>query len=152
MITAVTGSVGKTGTKEMLRLMLSKSGKTHASEKSYNNLWGVPLSLARMPADARFGVFEIGMNHAGEITPLTRLVRPHIAIVTWIAPVHIEFFASEAAIADAKAEIFEGLEQGGAAILPADNDHFERLCAQARTEQSFSRSVWGAGGCAVRNC
>ena len=131
-IAAVTGSVGKTGTKEMLRLMLSQSGKTHASEKSYNNLWGVPLSLARMPADARFGVFEIGMNHAGEITPLTRLVRPHIAIVTWIAPVHIEFFASEAAIADAKAEIFEGFEQGGAAILPADNQHFERLAAQAR--------------------
>jgi UDP-N-acetylmuramoyl-tripeptide--D-alanyl-D-alanine ligase len=132
-IAAVTGSVGKTGTKEMLRLMLSESGKTHASEKSYNNLWGVPLSLARMPADARFGVFEIGMNHAGEITPLTQLVRPHIAIVTWIAPVHIEFFASEAAIADAKAEIFEGFEQGGAAILPAGNDHFERLCAGARS-------------------
>ncbi len=131
-IAAVTGSAGKTGTKEMLRVMLGKSGRTHASEKSYNNLWGVPLSLARMPADARFGVFEIGMNHAGEITPLTRLVRPHIAIVTWIAPVHIEFFNSLADIADAKAEIFEGLEQGGAAILPAGNEHFERLAAHAR--------------------
>ncbi len=131
-IAAVTGSAGKTGTKEMLRVMLGKGGRTHASEKSYNNLWGVPLSLARMPADARFGVFEIGMNHAGEITPLTRLVRPHIAIVTWIAPVHIEFFNSLADIADAKAEIFEGLEQGGAAILPAGNEHFERLAAHAR--------------------
>ena len=91
-IIAVTGSVGKTGTKEMLRTMLSASGPTHASEKSYNNLWGVPLSLARMPKDTDFGVFEIGMNHAGEITPLTRLVRPNIAIITWVAPVHIEFF------------------------------------------------------------
>ncbi|MGO9485108.1 MAG: UDP-N-acetylmuramoyl-tripeptide--D-alanyl-D-alanine ligase [Rhodomicrobium sp.] len=131
-VAAVTGSAGKTGTKEMLRVMLAQSGPTHASEKSYNNLWGVPLSLARMPRNARFGVFEIGMNHAGEITPLTRLVRPHIAIVTWIAPVHIEFFSSTADIADAKAEIFEGLEQGGAAILPESNEHFERLAAHAR--------------------
>ena len=131
-IAAVTGSAGKTGTKEMLRVMLSQTGKTHASEKSYNNLWGVPLSLARMPRSTRFGVFEIGMNHAGEITPLTRLVRPHIAIVTWIAPVHIEFFNSLADIADAKAEVFEGLEQGGAAILPSGNEQFERLAAHAR--------------------
>jgi UDP-N-acetylmuramoyl-tripeptide--D-alanyl-D-alanine ligase len=130
-IAAVTGSAGKTGTKEMLRVMLAPTGKTHASEKSYNNLWGVPLSLARMPASARFGVFEIGMNHAGEITPLTHLVRPHLAIVTWIAPVHIEFFNSLADIADAKAEIFEGLEQGGAAILPSGNEQFERLAAHA---------------------
>ena len=131
-IAAVTGSAGKTGTKEMLRVMLGKSGPTHASEKSYNNLWGVPLSLARMPANTRFGVFEIGMNHAGEISPLTRLVRPHLAIVTSIAPVHIEFFNSLADIADAKAEIFEGLEQGGAAILPQGNEQFERLAAHAR--------------------
>ncbi len=131
-IAAVTGSAGKTGTKEMLRVMLGRSGRTHASEKSYNNLWGVPLSLARMPEDTRFGVFEIGMNHAGEIAPLTRLVRPHIAIVTCVAPVHIEFFDSTTAIADAKAEIFEGLEQGGAAILPLGNEHFERLAAHAR--------------------
>jgi UDP-N-acetylmuramoyl-tripeptide--D-alanyl-D-alanine ligase len=131
-IAAVTGSAGKTGTKEMLRVMLGKSGPTHASEKSYNNLWGVPLSLARMPRSTRFGVFEIGMNHPGEITPLTRLVRPHLAIVTCIAPVHIEFFNSLADIADAKAEIFEGLEQGGAAILPQGNEQFERLAAHAR--------------------
>src|SRR5262249_7075073 len=85
-IVAVTGSVGKTGTKEMLRVMLGASGATHASEKSYNNLWGVPLSLARMPREARFGVFEIGMNHAGEIIPLTQMVRPHAAIITWVAP------------------------------------------------------------------
>jgi UDP-N-acetylmuramoyl-tripeptide--D-alanyl-D-alanine ligase len=142
-IAAVTGSVGKTGTKEMLRSMLSTAGPTHASEKSYNNLWGVPLSLARMPAAARFGVFEIGMNHAGEITPLTRLVRPHLAIVTWIAPVHLEFFSSAEEIADAKAEIFEGFEQGGAAILPADNEHFERLVTQARQK---SAEVVGFGG------
>jgi UDP-N-acetylmuramoyl-tripeptide--D-alanyl-D-alanine ligase len=131
-IAAVTGSVGKTGTKEMLRLMLSTGGLAHASEKSYNNLWGVPLSLARMPAAARFGVFEIGMNHAGEITPLTRLVRPHLAIVTWIAPVHLEFFNSDEEIADAKAEIFEGFEQGGVAILPSGNGYFERMAAKAR--------------------
>jgi UDP-N-acetylmuramoyl-tripeptide--D-alanyl-D-alanine ligase len=135
-IAAVTGSVGKTGTKEMLRLMLSAAGPAHASEKSYNNLWGVPLSLARMPAAARFGVFEIGMNHAGEITPLTQLVRPHLAIVTWVAPVHLEFFGSAEEIADAKAEIFEGLEQGGTAILPADNGHFDRMAAQARKKNA----------------
>jgi len=135
-IIAVTGSVGKTGTKEMLRTMLSASGPTHASEKSYNNLWGVPLSLARMPRDTAFGVFEIGMNHTGEITPLTRLVRPDIAIITWVAPVHIEFFKSVAEIADAKAEIFEGFEQGGTAILPADNEHFSRLAAHARSKDA----------------
>ncbi|MGO9461066.1 MAG: UDP-N-acetylmuramoylalanyl-D-glutamyl-2,6-diaminopimelate--D-alanyl-D-alanine ligase [Rhodomicrobium sp.] len=135
-VAAVTGSVGKTGTKEMLRAMLCQSGRTHASEKSYNNLWGVPLSLARMPKLARFGVFEIGMNHAGEITPLTRMVRPHVAIVTWVAPVHIEFFNSVAEIADAKAEIFEGFEQGGAAILPADNEQFDRLAALARKKNA----------------
>ena len=135
-VIAVTGSVGKTGTKEMLRTMLSACGAAHTSEKSYNNLWGVPLSLARMPQNTAFGVFEIGMNHAGEITPLTGLVRPHIAIVTWVAPVHIEFFGSLAKIADAKAEIFEGLEQGGIAILPAGNEQFERLSAHARAKKA----------------
>ncbi len=92
-IIAVTGSVGKTGTKEMLRLMLGAVGRVHASDKSYNNHWGVPLSLARLPRDADYAVFEIGMNHPGEITPLTQLVRPHIAIITTVAPVHMEFFA-----------------------------------------------------------
>ena len=126
-IVAVTGSVGKTGTKEALRLVLAKQGETHASAASYNNHWGVPLSLALMPQSAKFGVFEIGMNHAGEITPLTRLARPHVAIVTTIAPVHLEFFGTLEAIADAKAEIFFGLEPGGAAVLNADNVQFARL-------------------------
>jgi UDP-N-acetylmuramoyl-tripeptide--D-alanyl-D-alanine ligase len=126
-VIAVTGSVGKTGTKEALRFALAKAGATHASVASYNNHWGVPLSLARMPADTQFGVFEIGMNHAGEITPLTRLVRPHVAIVTTIEPVHLEYFGSLDAIADAKAEIFLGLEPGGAAVLNRDNAQYDRL-------------------------
>ena len=126
-IVAVTGSVGKTGTKEALRLVLGKQGETHASAASYNNHWGVPLSLALMPRSAKFGVFEIGMNHAGEITPLTKLVRPHVAIVTTIAPVHLEFFGTLAAIADAKAEIFLGVEPGGTAVLNADNPQFAHL-------------------------
>ena len=126
-IIAVTGSVGKTGTKEALRLVLAHSGPTHASLASYNNHWGVPLSLARLPANARFGVFEIGMNHAGEIDPLTRLVRPHIAIVTAIAPVHLEHFGSLEAIADAKAEIFAGVEADGIALINRDSPHFAQL-------------------------
>jgi UDP-N-acetylmuramoyl-tripeptide--D-alanyl-D-alanine ligase len=131
-IVAVTGSVGKTGTKEALRLVLGRQGATHASAASYNNHWGVPLSLALMPQATKFGVFEIGMNHAGEITPLTRLVRPHAAIVTNIAPVHLEFFGTLDAIADAKAEIFSGVEPGGAAAINADIAQFERLKAAAR--------------------
>jgi len=130
-IVAVTGSVGKTGTKEALRLVLGKQGETHASAASYNNHWGVPLSLALLPRAAQFGVFEIGMNHAGEITPLTRLVRPHVAIITTIAPVHLEFFGTLEAIADAKAEIFLGLEPGGVAVLNADNAQFAHLKAAA---------------------
>jgi UDP-N-acetylmuramoyl-tripeptide--D-alanyl-D-alanine ligase len=131
-IIAVTGSVGKTGTKEALRLALAQSGPTHASLASYNNHWGVPLSLARMPAETKFAVFEIGMNHAGEIEPLTRLVRPHIAIVTAIAPVHLEYLGSLQAIADAKAEIFLGVEPQGAAVINRDTPHYERLQAAAR--------------------
>jgi UDP-N-acetylmuramoyl-tripeptide--D-alanyl-D-alanine ligase len=124
---AVTGSVGKTGTKEALRLALSADGETHASAASYNNHWGLPLSLARCPESARYAVLEMGMNHAGEIAPLTRLARPHIAIITTIEPVHLEFFPSVEAIADAKAEIFQGIEPGGAAVINRDNAHFERL-------------------------
>lgn len=131
-VIAVTGSVGKTGTKEMLRVALGACGPTHASEKSYNNLWGAPLSLARTPRESRFGVFEVGMNHAGEIIPLTQLIRPHIAIVTTVAPVHMEFFESTAAIAEAKAEIFQGVETGGAAVLPRDSEHFALLAGRAR--------------------
>jgi UDP-N-acetylmuramoyl-tripeptide--D-alanyl-D-alanine ligase len=129
---AVTGSVGKTGTKEALRVALGASGPTHASEASYNNLWGVPLTLARMPRATRFGVFEIGMNHPGEIAPLSRQVRPHAAIITTVEPVHLEFFDSVEEIAEAKAEIFSGIEPGGFAILNRDNMHFERLALRAR--------------------
>jgi UDP-N-acetylmuramoyl-tripeptide--D-alanyl-D-alanine ligase len=139
-VVAVTGSVGKTGTKEALRLALAKDGATHASVASYNNHWGVPLSLARCPASARYAVFEIGMNHAGEIAPLTRLVRPHVAIVTAVEPVHLEFFGSLDAIADAKAEIFLGVGRGGAAVLNADNAQFARLERRAR-EAGIARIV-----------
>nr|WP_069094320.1 UDP-N-acetylmuramoylalanyl-D-glutamyl-2,6-diaminopimelate--D-alanyl-D-alanine ligase [Methyloligella halotolerans] len=135
-IIAVTGSAGKTGTKEALRLALAPSGKVHASAKSYNNHWGVPLTLANMPKDAAFGVFEAGMNHAGELTPLSRMIRPHIAIVTTVAPVHIGHFNSLAEIADAKAEIFEGLELGGAAILNKDNEFFDRLATAAKARNA----------------
>ncbi len=126
-IIAVTGSVGKTSTKEALRLALGRDGEVHASVASFNNHWGVPLSLARLPAIARYGVFEIGMNHAGEIAPLARLVRPDIAIITAVAPVHLEFFASVDEIADAKAEIFLGLAPGGAAVINRDSAQFVRL-------------------------
>ena len=128
----VTGSVGKTGTKEALRLALSSAGETHTSIASYNNHWGVPLSLARCRQSARYAVLEMGMNHAGEIAPLSRLTRPHIAIVTAVEPVHLEFFASVEAIADAKAEIFLGLEPGGAAIINRDGPHFARLQRHAK--------------------
>ncbi len=131
VVVGVTGSVGKTSTKEMLRAIFGRAGKVHAANASFNNHWGVPLTLARMPADTEYAVCEIGMNHAGEITPLTRMVRPDIAIVTTVEAVHIEFFDSVAAIADAKAEIFEGLERGGVAILNADNPYFDRLSAAA---------------------
>lgn len=131
-VIGVTGSVGKTTTKEMLRACLSRLGRTHAPEKSFNNHWGVPLTLARMPADTQFAVIEMGMNHAGEITPLTTLARPHAVIITTVESVHIEHFASEEGIADAKAEIISGLEPGGTAILNRDNRHFERLAAAAR--------------------
>ncbi|MBI1204140.1 MAG: UDP-N-acetylmuramoylalanyl-D-glutamyl-2,6-diaminopimelate--D-alanyl-D-alanine ligase [Rhodopseudomonas sp.] len=130
-VVAVTGSVGKTGTKEALRLALSADGETHASAASYNNHWGVPLSLARCPATAQYAVFEIGMNHAGEITPLVQMVRPHVAIITTIEPVHLEYFGSLEKIADAKAEIFLGLEPGGAAVLNGDNGQYGRLKAAA---------------------
>jgi UDP-N-acetylmuramoyl-tripeptide--D-alanyl-D-alanine ligase len=133
-IVGVTGSVGKTGTKEALWACLDRAapGRAHRSLKSYNNHVGVPLSLARMPADTRFGIFEMGMNHAGELDALTRLVRPHVAIVTAIAPAHRAFFASDAAIADAKGEIFRGLEPGGVALVPYDSPHRDRLIEAAR--------------------
>ena len=131
-VAAVTGSVGKTSTKEALRSVLSLFAPTFATTGNLNNQWGAPLSLARMPRETRYGVFELGMNHAGEISPLSQMVRPHVAIITTVEPVHIEFFASVAEIADAKAEIFDGLMPGGAAVLPFDNPHFDRLESKAR--------------------
>ncbi|WP_170374524.1 UDP-N-acetylmuramoyl-tripeptide--D-alanyl-D-alanine ligase [Ruegeria atlantica] len=126
-VVGVTGSVGKTSTKEMLATILEKQGKTHASVASYNNHWGVPLTLARMPRDIEFAVIEIGMNHPGEIAPLARQARPHVALVTTVAAVHLEAFDSVAGIAQEKAAIFEGLEPGGAAIVNADIEHAEIL-------------------------
>jgi UDP-N-acetylmuramoyl-tripeptide--D-alanyl-D-alanine ligase len=131
-IVAVTGSVGKTGTKEALRLALAGSGPTYASAGGLNNHWGAPLSLARLPRDARYGVFELGMNHSGEIADLTRLVRPHVAVITTVEPVHLGFFPSVEAIADAKAEVFLGIEPGGIAVLNRDNPHYARLAAAAK--------------------
>jgi len=132
-VIGVTGSVGKTSTKEALFHALDRfrPGRVHRSLKSYNNHVGVPLSLARMPRDSLFGIFEMGMNHAGELSALTRLVRPHVAIVTAIAPAHIEFFGTEEAIARAKAEIFEGLEPGGTAVIPHDSPHRDLLVKAA---------------------
>jgi UDP-N-acetylmuramoyl-tripeptide--D-alanyl-D-alanine ligase len=145
-VVAVTGSVGKTSTKEALRRVLSAQGETHASAASFNNHWGVPLSLARCPATARFAVFEIGMNHAGEIEPLVKMVRPHVAVITTVEPVHLEFFSGIEAIADAKAEIFAGLEPGGAVVLNRDNAQFDRLQRRAK-QLGISRIVsFGADG------
>lgn len=131
-IVAVTGSAGKTTTKEAIRTVLAAVGATHASIKSFNNHWGVPLMLARLPREAQFGVFEIGMNHPGEITPLVKLVRPHIAVITTVAPAHLQFFNSVSDIAAAKAEIFLGLEPGGTALLNADHDYLHILFNHAR--------------------
>jgi len=132
-VIGVTGSVGKTGVKEAIFASLERTskGRAHRSVRSYNNHVGVPLSLTRMPARSEFGVFEMGMNHAGEILGLTTQVRPHVAVITTIAPAHIENLGSEEAIADAKAEIFAGLEPGGTAVIPADSPHFPRLRAAA---------------------
>ncbi|WP_380873894.1 UDP-N-acetylmuramoyl-tripeptide--D-alanyl-D-alanine ligase [Sphingomonas sp. DBB INV C78] len=143
-IIGVTGSVGKTGTKEALFAAFDRAvpGAAHRSLKSYNNHVGVPLSLARMPAATRYGVFEMGMSAAGELAQLTRMVRPHVALVTAIAPAHSAFFAGEEAIADAKGEIFQGLEPGGTAIIPYDSPHRERLIAAARP---FADRIWTFG-------
>ncbi len=133
-VVGVTGSVGKTSTKEMLSSILETQGKTHASVASYNNHWGVPLTLARMPRDTEFAVIEIGMNHPGEIAPLARQAQPHVGLVTTVAAVHLEAFDSVAGIAHEKAAIFDGLTKGGAAIVNADIEHADilRSCAQAQ--------------------
>ena len=142
---AVTGSVGKTSTKEMLRHVLAAQAPAFASAASHNNHWGVPLTLARLPHEARYAVFEIGMNHPGEIRPLTRLVRPLVALVTTIAPAHVEYFPEGlAGIADAKAEIFEGLPPGGHAVINADAPMADRLIERAQAQRArivtFGRS------------
>jgi UDP-N-acetylmuramoyl-tripeptide--D-alanyl-D-alanine ligase len=151
-ICGVTGSAGKTGTKEALYAALDRAapGQAHRSVKSYNNHTGVPLSLARMPGQTRFGVFEMGMNHAGELAALTRLVRPHVAIVTTIASAHRAFFASEEEIADAKGEIFQGLEEGGIALVPHDSPYRNRLAAAARPYASRVLSFGLGEGADVR--
>jgi UDP-N-acetylmuramoyl-tripeptide--D-alanyl-D-alanine ligase len=133
-IVAVTGSVGKTSSKEMLSRALAASAETHASAASFNNHWGVPLTLSRLPMTAGFGVFEIGMNHAGEITPLVGMVKPHIAIITTIAASHLGHFKSLDEIADAKAEIFSGLVAGGHAVINRDTPYFNHLAAAAKAQ------------------
>ena len=140
-IAAVTGSVGKTGTKEALRHVLGRQGPTHASAASYNNHWGVPLTLARMPPETAYGVLELGMNHAGEIATLTRQARPHVALITLIAPAHLGYFDSVEAIADAKAEIFDGLEPGGTAVLNRDDEQYSRLHVRAERRAGRHRHL-----------
>ena len=152
-IIGVTGSVGKTGTKEALYAALDRCsfGKAHRSVKSYNNHVGVPLSLSRMPQDSRYGIFEMGMNHAHELSALTRLVRPHAAIITAIAPAHIGNFTNgEAGIADAKAEIFEGLMPDGTAIIPHDSPHYRRLRKKAERHAAHVISFGFEEGADVR--
>jgi UDP-N-acetylmuramoyl-tripeptide--D-alanyl-D-alanine ligase len=145
---AVTGSVGKTTTKEMLRTILARVGRTHAAVASYNNHWGVPLTLARIPLEAEFCVAEIGMNHSGEIAPLARLARPHVAVITAVENAHIGFLGSIEAIADEKAAILRGLEPDGVAVLPADSTQFPRLRTAAG--QASIISFGAARGADVR--
>lgn len=146
-VVAVTGSVGKTTTKEMLRTALSAFGPTHAAEASYNNQWGLPLTLARMPADSAFCVVEIGMNHAGEIAPLAHLARPHVAVITAVEKAHIGYLGSIEAIADEKSAIMTGLELDGIAVLPLDSLQFPRLrdAAGDRTIMTFGATRGATG-------
>ena len=132
---AVTGSVGKTSVKEAIACALAAGGPTHKSIKSFNNHWGVPLTMARMPRASKFGVFEMGMNHAGELSALSKLLAPDIAIITKIAAVHLEHFKDVAGIAAAKAEIFDGMKPGGIAILPKDDAFFNFLAGRARDKR-----------------
>jgi UDP-N-acetylmuramoyl-tripeptide--D-alanyl-D-alanine ligase len=148
---AVTGSVGKTSVTQAIAAGLKLAGRWHASVKSYNNHIGVPLTLARMPRDTARAIFEIGMNHAGEIRPLSRMVRPHAVLVTTVGPVHTENFEDgEAGVAQAKAEVFEGLEPGGVAVLNADNRWFELLKAKAETAGATVLSFGTGAGCDAR--
>ena len=147
---AVTGSVGKTGTKEMLKLVLSDQGQTTASAASYNNHWGVPLTLARMPKETEYGVFEIGMNHPGEIRPLTKMVAPHVAIITTVAESHAAFFDSLEDIADAKSEIFEGVVSGGAAIINRDHPLYSQMLDRAKAQKI--QNIYSFGQHAEADC
>ncbi len=144
-VIAITGSAGKTTTKHLITTALAPSGRTHAARASFNNHWGVPLSLARMPEDADYGIFEIGMNHAGEITPLVQLVRPHVAIVTTVDAAHLAHFNSVEDIARAKAEIFLGLEPEGIAILNMDNPHY--LLLESLAKKAGVKHMTTFGGC-----
>lgn len=145
-VLGITGSVGKTTAKELLRLAFGAIGSVHASGGSLNNHWGVPLTLAQMPSDAGYGIIEVGMNHYGEIRTLNSFVRPHLALITTIAPAHIEFFGSCNAIADAKSEIFESLMPGAPALLPADSEQFGRLAARARQAGVSNVLTFGGKG------
>src|SRR5262245_42824025 len=131
-IASVTGSVGKTSTKDALRAMLSAQAPTSASAASFNNHVGVPISLSRLPREARYGVFEIGMNHPGEIEPLARQVEAHVGVITNVGPVHIGYMGSEEAIADEKACLFAGMAEGAVAVLNRDSRHYDRLADHAR--------------------
>jgi len=131
-VVGVTGSVGKTTTKEMLRVALGAFGATHASAASHNNHWGVPLTLARLPREAAFAVVEMGMNNRGEIAPLSRLARPDVGVITTVGTAHIGNLGSEEAIAEEKGDIIAGIAAGGAAVLPADSRFLPRLVARAR--------------------
>jgi len=147
---AVTGSVGKTSTKEAIALCLSATATTHKSVKSYNNHWGVPLTLSRMPRESAFGVFELGMNHRGEILPLVQMVRPHAALVTWIAPAHVENLGSLDAVADEKGDVYAGLEPGGAALVPNEAPQASRLIAAAERNGATLIRFGRDAGCEAR--
>jgi len=149
-VVGVTGSVGKTSTKEMLRAVLSGQGRTHAAEASYNNHWGVPLTLARMPVGTEFAVIEIGMNHPGEIAPLARIARPDVAMITTVAAAHLEAFASIEGIAREKAAIFEGLEAGGTAVINSDLKVTPILRAAAEAQSARIVSFGQGDGAAYR--
>jgi UDP-N-acetylmuramoyl-tripeptide--D-alanyl-D-alanine ligase len=150
MRVAVTGSVGKTSLKEAIASICQLSGKTHKSLKSFNNHWGVPLTLAAMPKDTEYGVFEVGMNHAGELSDLSPLVTAHVSVITKIAPAHLAHFDSVDAIAAAKAEIFDGALRGGFAVLNADDDYFEFLSQKAKAADLKVISFGHAEGADVR--
>ncbi|OHC73367.1 MAG: UDP-N-acetylmuramoylalanyl-D-glutamyl-2, 6-diaminopimelate--D-alanyl-D-alanine ligase [Rhodospirillales bacterium RIFCSPLOWO2_12_FULL_58_28] len=143
-IIAVTGSVGKTGIKEALKLVLGAQAPTFANAGNLNNHWGLPLSLARMPEETVYGIFEMGMNHPGEITPLSMLAKPHVAVISTVEPVHSAFFSDVTEIADAKAEIFAGMEHGADAVLNRDNPHFQRLADAAKAGGAATVRSFGA--------